>query len=489
MPRRERPSPLLDAAFHSKVKEPHDPTGLGTGNASPEPEEIPVHNTFIQFGVPPLEGVKQHLSTAPAWIGQPSLKNALLAATDAARVHHPEETWSLEFANSDGSLLEPGSSPKKLASPKKVPVMRYSLSSSSARAAGLPANATGAVFANYNADCVPGRVGTTATSSTVDDGVSLSGGGNSIRGGADTVVADCDLEEEGESSNDARNSPHSLTVANTPVHAIEPDLPSLGSAKHAEGLCKRCCFFPKGRCLNGRECEFCHFEHEKRKRKKKKKGTKQDQDQAENSDSDVSPDVRGDDGLVGPALDPMTATRFALSIPASPGTPRLPEAAFATSATAGAAGFPGRSNSNRILPFASSPTRAPLAEGAPQPPSTQQLQLQQQLHHQLQHLQLQQLQLQQQQQALTAQLAQVQSHGQSPTRVHAHSSFYPGAHADGFGLYGSIAYSQMYGGGPSGAGSSSGNNHPSAAAGFPGSPPADHAAAGAGLAGAGPLPR
>merc|ERR1711934_1246776 len=27
--------------------------------------------------------------------------------------------------------------------------------------------------------------------------------------------------------------------------------------------------FPKGRCLNGYDCRFCHFEHEKRQRKKK----------------------------------------------------------------------------------------------------------------------------------------------------------------------------------------------------------------------------
>mmetsp|Transcript_6469 Transcript_6469/g.14854 ORF Transcript_6469/g.14854 Transcript_6469/m.14854 type:complete len:582 (+) Transcript_6469:74-1819(+) len=46
--------------------------------------------------------------------------------------------------------------------------------------------------------------------------------------------------------------------------------PSLGSAFHDTGSCKRCCFFPRNRCLNGYECEFCHYEHEKRKRKNKK---------------------------------------------------------------------------------------------------------------------------------------------------------------------------------------------------------------------------
>lgn len=43
--------------------------------------------------------------------------------------------------------------------------------------------------------------------------------------------------------------------------------PSKGSVGHATGDCKRCCFFPKGRCQNGHDCEFCHYDHEKRVRK------------------------------------------------------------------------------------------------------------------------------------------------------------------------------------------------------------------------------
>jgi hypothetical protein len=45
-------------------------------------------------------------------------------------------------------------------------------------------------------------------------------------------------------------------------------LPSIGSADHFNGSCHRCCFFPKGRCHNGYDCDFCHFEHEKSPRKK-----------------------------------------------------------------------------------------------------------------------------------------------------------------------------------------------------------------------------
>jgi hypothetical protein len=42
-------------------------------------------------------------------------------------------------------------------------------------------------------------------------------------------------------------------------------LPSVGSALHASGECRRCNFFAKGRCQNGKDCSFCHFPHDKRK--------------------------------------------------------------------------------------------------------------------------------------------------------------------------------------------------------------------------------
>lgn len=50
--------------------------------------------------------------------------------------------------------------------------------------------------------------------------------------------------------------------------------PSLGSEGHNDSTCKRCCFYPRGRCLNGYDCQFCHYDHEKRKRKNKKKKKK-----------------------------------------------------------------------------------------------------------------------------------------------------------------------------------------------------------------------
>lgn len=56
-----------------------------------------------------------------------------------------------------------------------------------------------------------------------------------------------------------------------PIYSEGAALPSVGSAGHGDGTCRRCCFFPKGRCNNGQDCQFCHFAHEKRKGKNKKK--------------------------------------------------------------------------------------------------------------------------------------------------------------------------------------------------------------------------
>lgn len=61
-----------------------------------------------------------------------------------------------------------------------------------------------------------------------------------------------------------------MTAENAPKPPPGAEHPSLGSAFHDSGSCKRCCFYPRNRCLNGYECEFCHYEHEKRKRKNKK---------------------------------------------------------------------------------------------------------------------------------------------------------------------------------------------------------------------------
>jgi len=52
---------------------------------------------------------------------------------------------------------------------------------------------------------------------------------------------------------------------------LDGELPSVGSVGHSDGSCKRCAFFPKGRCQNGKECAHCHFDHTSRLRLRKRK--------------------------------------------------------------------------------------------------------------------------------------------------------------------------------------------------------------------------
>uniref|UniRef100_A0A7S4W7C0 C3H1-type domain-containing protein n=1 Tax=Alexandrium monilatum TaxID=311494 RepID=A0A7S4W7C0_9DINO len=92
-------------------------------------------------------------------------------------------------------------------------------------------------------------------------------------------------DEVGEADNDGDSDEDSDDAVenDTPLQLRNPEdapkpppgalHPSIGSEGHALGCCKRCCFFPRGRCANGYECEFCHYEHDKRKRKNKKKRT------------------------------------------------------------------------------------------------------------------------------------------------------------------------------------------------------------------------
>lgn len=72
-------------------------------------------------------------------------------------------------------------------------------------------------------------------------------------------TASCD-----ESGGDAEQQKPAITVEELPA-----DIPSIGSLGHETGDCRRCNFFHKGRCQNGRSCVFCHFPHEKRKTSRK----------------------------------------------------------------------------------------------------------------------------------------------------------------------------------------------------------------------------
>merc|ERR1712087_931854 len=80
-----------------------------------------------------------------------------------------------------------------------------------------------------------------------------------------------EADEDEDDDSDGEVPAHMRNPADAPKPPPGAIHPSMGSEAHSTGQCKRCCFFPKGRCTNGYNCEFCHYEHEKRTRKNKKK--------------------------------------------------------------------------------------------------------------------------------------------------------------------------------------------------------------------------
>jgi hypothetical protein len=74
-----------------------------------------------------------------------------------------------------------------------------------------------------------------------------------------------------------RSSSKSSTIAEDNALSLTPEhLPSIGSALHVSGECKRGTFFAKGRCQNGKDCSFCHFSHEVRKPTRQEKRDRRD---------------------------------------------------------------------------------------------------------------------------------------------------------------------------------------------------------------------
>lgn len=231
MPRKARPSPLAESIFREKLAE------LQSSNEATDVSALPVHNTFIQFGAPAAtEGARQRLSTAPAWIGTTSFQSTVNKLMQEAATQSPPTSE----APAQPSLPGTADSEESLGSalwlgfPKKVPVPLRS--------------ENGAL-----------------------------GGDAPSKGAWKPEEADC-KDAVGKEPPVVRQRPRGPLAA-------PGDMPSRGSAGHNDGLCKRCCFFPKGRCTNGFDCEFCHLEHDKRKRKKKKKSKSKAQDSDDDSDS------------------------------------------------------------------------------------------------------------------------------------------------------------------------------------------------------------
>lgn len=109
-------------------------------------------------------------------------------------------------------------------------------------------------------------------------------------------------EDSAEAETEAEDEPQAEKSGEVAAPEVDASLPSIGSAKHASGTCKRCCFFPKDRCKNGYDCGFCHFPHEKRRRTNRRlnKFARQGQDAgaaaAADDESDSSDDEKPSTG-------------------------------------------------------------------------------------------------------------------------------------------------------------------------------------------------
>jgi hypothetical protein len=128
-------------------------------------------------------------------------------------------------------------------------------------------------------------------------------------------------------------------------------LPSIGSIDHAKGTCHRCCFFPKGRCQNGYDCTFCHFEHDKRPRKKKEMVKQAVTQRATPNVAPTEGAVKhmpisppGFFGKLPPGLEdvvaPVVPTMAPAKSPMSPMVPATPPGSFTPPAAAPAAAGP-----------------------------------------------------------------------------------------------------------------------------------------------------
>mmetsp|Transcript_35183 Transcript_35183/g.64246 ORF Transcript_35183/g.64246 Transcript_35183/m.64246 type:complete len:236 (+) Transcript_35183:102-809(+) len=75
--------------------------------------------------------------------------------------------------------------------------------------------------------------------------------------------ADMTLDNRSDEEDESQ-SLHTMSGESRPQ--VEP-VPSVGSEGHNLGLCRPCIFFPKAvGCENGRNCAYCHLEHDSRAR-------------------------------------------------------------------------------------------------------------------------------------------------------------------------------------------------------------------------------
>lgn len=120
-------------------------------------------------------------------------------------------------------------------------------------------------------------------------------------GQSDHVVADACKDKTAaaaEKGKKERKPPNPTATKLDDAMPVDYDgeLPSVGSVGHVDGSCKRCAFFPKGRCNNGKDCTHCHFEHLPRSRLRKSGTAKARQQQKGASDEvEVEDTVEADE--------------------------------------------------------------------------------------------------------------------------------------------------------------------------------------------------
>jgi len=243
---KRRPTPLLLEALLSAYDsdEEYQARRLQS-HALPPSTEVPVRRTFIEYGsASPQGGFQQAVSTAPACMGLSigKLMDELCAEEDASPSTCSPSDAGRSSEDADWPVHGPAA-----AGEGPLPAVLYRMSPTSAKAAGYW-NIESSARSNHSF-----QMQATASSHTQDDAAEV-------------------LAEVGSTASTSDDEGEGRRVL--PEYTPDAKLPSLGSASHGLGQCKRCCFEPKGRCMNGENCQFCHFAHEKRKPKHKKKAKK-----------------------------------------------------------------------------------------------------------------------------------------------------------------------------------------------------------------------
>jgi hypothetical protein len=202
--------------------------------------EIPVHRTFIDYACPAEIESATGFRTAPASMAN-CMRDSLAAGEAVVWRSRSEEDLT---PSSRQSMVTVTATPS--ARTPTSPSAAYSMSPRSAKA-------TGQWLESHEGPSKPAwplaRPERISWAKEMD---------------SDDSASSTRSSEDGDASDDE-------DLGLCPAYSEGAALPSVGSAGHGTGHCRRCCFFPKGRCMNGFDCNFCHFQHEKRKPKSKKK--------------------------------------------------------------------------------------------------------------------------------------------------------------------------------------------------------------------------